>query len=135
MKSRRQHRQVCRSFLQYFTLVFVSVCIICVFSVWGASFVCVTLINLCALLGMVFIPLMKKSFYKRLLMFMVALGAGTLTGSSLLFLLPEVCVDIDERYSTNYSSIRCIVDVVNDAFSVLKWRTSLANITTLTSGR
>ncbi len=39
---------------------------------------------------MVFLPLMKKSFYTRLLMFMVALAVGTLAGSSLLFLIPEV---------------------------------------------
>ena len=64
------------------------------FSVWGIGFLCVTLINLCALLGMVFIPLMARSFYKRLLMFMVALGVGTLTGSSLLFLIPEVDIII-----------------------------------------
>ena len=57
---------------------------------WGYGFLCVTVINLCALLGMVFLPLMKKQFYSRILMFMVALAVGTLAGSSILFLLPEV---------------------------------------------
>ena len=61
-------------------------------TVWGFGFLCVTLINLCAVTGMVFLPLMKKSFYTRLLMFMVALAVGTLAGSSLLFLIPEVSV-------------------------------------------
>ena len=77
--------------LNHIHLVLFAICL-CLFLVWGIGFLCVTLINLCALLGMVFIPLMRKAFYKRLLMFMVALGAGTLTGSSLLFLIPEVSI-------------------------------------------
>lgn len=58
-------------------------------AVWGFGFLCVTLINLCSLMGLVFMPLMRKSFYQRLLMFMVALAVGTLAGSSILFLIPE----------------------------------------------
>lgn len=72
--------------------------------VWGFGFLCVTLINLCSLLGMVFIPFTKKPIYKKLLMFMVALGVGTLTGSSLLFLIPE-CFGLtheDSPYKDDY---------------------------------
>ncbi|KAK2161086.1 hypothetical protein LSH36_121g00043 [Paralvinella palmiformis] len=72
--------------------------------VWGYSFVCVTFINLCSLMGMVFLPLMHKSFYKKLLMFMVALAVGTLSGSSLLFLIPE-CFDMaseDNPFFSDY---------------------------------
>jgi len=57
--------------------------------VWGYGFLCVTLINLCSLMGLFFMPLMRRSFYHLLLMFMVALAVGTLAGSSLLFLIPE----------------------------------------------
>lgn len=59
-------------------------------TVWGFGFLSVSLINICAVVGMVFLPLMKKAFYTQLLMFMVALAVGTLAGSSLLFLIPEV---------------------------------------------
>ena len=57
--------------------------------VWGYGFLSVTLINLCAILGIVFLPLMKRRFYQAMLLFMVALAVGTLSGSSLLVLIPE----------------------------------------------
>ena len=79
--------------------------------VWGYGFLCVTLINLCAVIGMVFLPLMKKSFYTKLLMFMVALAVGTLAGSSLLFLIPEVSTYVLSQLS---------FALTMDSFSVLE---------------
>ena len=65
--------------------------------VWGYSLLCVTIINICSLMGLVFLPLMKKDYYSRLLMYMVALAVGTLAGSSILFLIPEVRIEYFPR--------------------------------------
>ena len=59
-------------------------------SVWGYSFLFVTLINLCSLTGILVLPCMKSGLYKIILMFMVALAVGTLVGSGVLVLIPEV---------------------------------------------
>ena len=39
-------------------------------------------------------PLMSKTFFQRLLQFLVAMGAGTLVATGLLVLLPEVRVPV-----------------------------------------
>ena len=49
-----------------------------------------TLINLCSLTGVMVLPCMKSAMYKVVLMFMVALAVGTLVGSGVLVLIPEV---------------------------------------------
>ena len=59
-------------------------------AVWGFSFLAVTLISLCGLLGVAIVPLMRRMFYNHLLQFLVALAVGTLTGDALLHLLPHV---------------------------------------------
>lgn len=56
---------------------------------WGYSFLCVTVINLCSLGGLVVLPFIHHSLYKKILIYMIALAVGTLAGSSLLFLIPE----------------------------------------------
>ncbi|RUS69617.1 hypothetical protein EGW08_022621, partial [Elysia chlorotica] len=56
---------------------------------WGYSLLFVTLINLCALTGVLVLPCMRLRSYKLVLIFMVALAVGTLVGSGLLFLIPE----------------------------------------------
>ena len=58
--------------------------------VWGFSFLAVTVISLCGLLGVAIVPLMRRMFYNHLLQFLVALAVGTLTGDALLHLLPHV---------------------------------------------
>lgn len=63
---------------------------VCVCLVWMYGFLCVTAINLCALFGLIFLPLMKQRVYHHVLLFMVALAVGTLCGTALLVLLPEV---------------------------------------------
>ncbi|XP_002739136.1 metal cation symporter ZIP14-like [Saccoglossus kowalevskii] len=57
--------------------------------VWGYSFLFVTLINLCSLVGVTIVPFMKKKVYQTILMFLICLAVGTLSGSALLHLLPE----------------------------------------------
>ncbi|XP_064634147.1 metal cation symporter ZIP14-like isoform X2 [Lineus longissimus] len=71
--------------------------------VWGYSFLFVTGINLCSLIGFGFMPFMKKQAYHILLMFFVALAVGTLAGSALLFLIPDALglLEIEEKYHKN----------------------------------
>lgn len=57
--------------------------------VWGYGFLCVTLISLCSLLGAGVVPFMKKSCYKRLLLFFIALAIGTLYSNAIFQLIPE----------------------------------------------
>lgn len=59
-------------------------------SVWGYGILCVTLISLCSLVGASVVPFMKKTFYKRLLLYFIALAIGTLYSNALFQLIPEV---------------------------------------------
>ncbi|KAK4471772.1 hypothetical protein MN116_005170 [Schistosoma mekongi] len=55
----------------------------------GYGFLCVTLSNLCALVGVVFTLLKRYSFFPTLLSFMVATAVGSLLSTSVLVLIPE----------------------------------------------
>lgn len=57
--------------------------------VWGYGLLCVTLISLCSLAGASVVPFMKKTFYKRLLLYFIALAIGTLYSNALFQLIPE----------------------------------------------
>ncbi|XP_035022181.2 metal cation symporter ZIP14 isoform X1 [Hippoglossus stenolepis] len=57
--------------------------------VWGYGILSVTLISLCSLLGACVVPFMKKTFYKRLLLYFIALAIGTLYSNALFQLIPE----------------------------------------------
>ncbi|XP_056131886.1 metal cation symporter ZIP14 [Lampris incognitus] len=57
--------------------------------VWGYGFLCVTLISLCSLVGASVVPFMKRTFYKRLLLYFIALAIGTLYSNALFQLIPE----------------------------------------------
>lgn len=57
--------------------------------VWGYGLLCVTIISLCSLLGAIVVPVMKKTFYKRLLLYFIALAIGTLYSNALFQLIPE----------------------------------------------
>lgn len=56
---------------------------------WIGGFISVTIISLLSLLGIIFMPLMNKAFFKFLLTFLVALAVGTLSGDAFLHLLPH----------------------------------------------
>ncbi|XP_013875159.1 metal cation symporter ZIP14 [Austrofundulus limnaeus] len=58
--------------------------------VWGYGILCVTLISLCSLVGASVVPFMRKTFYKRLLLYFIALAIGTLYSNALFQLIPEV---------------------------------------------
>ncbi|XP_066570613.1 metal cation symporter ZIP14 isoform X1 [Amia ocellicauda] len=57
--------------------------------VWGYGFLCVTVISLCSLVGACVVPFMRKTFYKRLLLYFIALAIGTLYSNALFQLIPE----------------------------------------------
>ncbi|CAG07784.1 unnamed protein product, partial [Tetraodon nigroviridis] len=57
--------------------------------VWGYGILSVTLISLCSLAGAIVVPFMKKTFYKRLLLYFIALAIGTLYSNALFQLIPE----------------------------------------------
>ncbi|XP_006126959.1 metal cation symporter ZIP8 [Pelodiscus sinensis] len=57
--------------------------------VWGFGFLAVTLINLASLLGLVFIPLLKKPYFPKILTYFVGLAIGTLFSNAIFQLIPE----------------------------------------------
>ncbi|XP_070546477.1 metal cation symporter ZIP14-like isoform X1 [Ptychodera flava] len=56
---------------------------------WGYGFLCVTIISCCSLVGAFVIPLMKKKIFQNLLMFLICLAVGSLSGGALMHLIPE----------------------------------------------
>lgn len=57
--------------------------------VWGYGVLSITVISLTSLLAIAVIPLIGRSFYKKLMSFLVALAVGTLAGDALLHLIPH----------------------------------------------
>ena len=98
-------------------------------SAWGYSLLFVTLINLCALTGAFVLPCMRLQSYKLVLIFMVALAVGTLVGSGLLFLIPEVCVHLqvllrqylNQQSRSNLASIALEIAILYRIFEKCKW--------------
>ncbi|KAJ3417343.1 hypothetical protein HDV05_004808 [Chytridiales sp. JEL 0842] len=60
--------------------------------VWLYSLVSVTIVTLCCMLGLLFVPLMKRSAVVTdiILSFLIALGAGTLISDATIHLLPSL---------------------------------------------
>ncbi|KAL8618986.1 hypothetical protein ACOMHN_018369 [Nucella lapillus] len=56
---------------------------------WGYGIGFVTLVCIISNIGGLLTPFMNKTFFQRLLQFLVAMGAGTLAATGLLILLPE----------------------------------------------
>ena len=59
--------------------------------VWLYGFVSVLLISLLSLAGVAVIPTMKGNMYKKIIIVLVGLAIGTLTGDALFHLIPHVC--------------------------------------------
>lgn len=68
----------------------------------GYGILFVTLVSLCSLGGAVIIPFLNKTFYKRMLTWMVGLAVGTLSGSGLLHLMPHTYGMTYESMGNNY---------------------------------
>ncbi|XP_035291718.1 metal cation symporter ZIP14 isoform X1 [Anguilla anguilla] len=74
--------------------------------VWGYGFLCVTVISLCSLVGASVVPFMRKTFYKRLLLYFIALAIGTLYSNALFQLIPEAFgFDPMEAYYVSKSAV------------------------------
>lgn len=58
--------------------------------VWCFGLVCVTLISLCAAVGILFIRGLSKKSYNRFITIFAAVGVGSLISSSTLHLVPQV---------------------------------------------
>ena len=67
---------------------------LCFFSlwsaVWGDGLLSVTVINLASLLGLILTPLIKKSYFPKILTYFVGLAIGTLFSNAIFQLIPEV---------------------------------------------
>jgi zinc transporter 14 len=61
--------------------------------VWGFGLFFVTLISLCALVGIGFMRLLNKNTFKRFITFFVSVGVGSLCGSAVFHLLPQVRIN------------------------------------------
>ncbi|NXS46749.1 S39A8 protein, partial [Balaeniceps rex] len=57
--------------------------------VWGFGFLAVTIINLASLLGLILTPLLKKSYFPKVLTYFVGLAIGTLFSNAIFQLIPE----------------------------------------------
>ncbi|XP_032042084.1 zinc transporter ZIP8 [Aythya fuligula] len=57
--------------------------------VWGFGFLAVTIINLASLLGLILTPLLKKSYFPKILTYFVGLAIGTLFSNAVFQLIPE----------------------------------------------
>ncbi|MFT7796633.1 zinc transporter ZIP14 [Arapaima gigas] len=74
--------------------------------VWGYGFLCVTVISLCSLVGASVVPFMRKTFYKQLLLYFIALAIGTLYSNALFQLIPEAFgFDPLENYYISKSAV------------------------------
>lgn len=62
----------------------------CLSTVWGFGFLAVTIINLASLLGLILTPLLKKSYFPKVLTYFVGLAIGTLFSNAIFQLIPEV---------------------------------------------
>ncbi|CAN2388939.1 cadmium ion transport [Pristimantis euphronides] len=57
--------------------------------VWGFGFLSVTIINLTSLVGLFITPLVKKSYFQKILTYFVGLAIGTLFSNAIFQLIPE----------------------------------------------
>lgn len=73
------------------------------FAVWLYSFLSITAISACGLLGVAVIPIMHKTYYNHLLQFLVALAVGTLCGDALLHLMPHAMSPHDHDHGPGTS--------------------------------
>nr|CAB3266273.1 zinc transporter ZIP14-like [Phallusia mammillata] len=74
-------------------------------TVWGYGFISVTLISLCSLLGISVLPLMKKKFYNKVLLYLICLAVGTLSSNAIFQLIPEGFGIEEDSMTVWYSAV------------------------------
>jgi len=57
--------------------------------VWGFGLLSVTIISLCSLVGIGILPMVNRSFYNKVLLYLIALAVGTLSSNAVFQLIPE----------------------------------------------
>ncbi|KAL7049495.1 hypothetical protein ACKWTF_003725 [Chironomus riparius] len=62
--------------------------------VWLYSSISVFIVSACGLCGVIVVPIMDKQYYHLILQFLVALAVGTMTGDTLLHLLPHAMLPL-----------------------------------------
>ncbi|XP_070497623.1 zinc transporter foi isoform X2 [Chironomus tepperi] len=62
--------------------------------VWLYSTLSVLIVSACGLCGVIVVPIMDKQYYHLILQFLVALAVGTMTGDTLLHLLPHAMLPL-----------------------------------------
>lgn len=63
---------------------------------WGLGLSFVTLISLCAMVGILFMRLLNKNVFNKFITFFVSVGVGSLSGSAVFHLLPQAFGLVDE---------------------------------------
>uniref|UniRef100_A0A915IDL7 Uncharacterized protein n=1 Tax=Romanomermis culicivorax TaxID=13658 RepID=A0A915IDL7_ROMCU len=58
--------------------------------IWGIGLFFVTLISSCAAVGIMLMPCLSKRTYNTVLTYFIGLGVGSLSGSAIFHLLPQV---------------------------------------------
>ena len=60
------------------------------FLAWAYGILFVAVISLSSLAGAIVIPFSKKKIYKKILLLLIGIAVGSLAGSGLLHLIPQV---------------------------------------------
>ncbi|KJH48638.1 metal cation transporter, ZIP family [Dictyocaulus viviparus] len=80
------------------------------YTVWCFGLLFVTIINMCAVLGIAIMRYLTKDVYHQVITLFVGLGVGSLSGSSFYHLLPQahplLMEEVDEQGNLNYSYLR-----------------------------
>ncbi|KAF7633108.1 hypothetical protein Mgra_00007469 [Meloidogyne graminicola] len=63
------------------------------FLVWAVGLSFVTVVGLCAVLGILVMRVLTKKYYNRFITFFVSVGVGSLSGSAMFHLLPQACLN------------------------------------------
>jgi hypothetical protein len=61
--------------------------------VWSVGLSFVTVVGLCAVIGILVMRVLTKKYYNRFITFFVSVGVGSLSGSAMFHLLPQACLN------------------------------------------
>uniref|UniRef100_A0A1I8EYP5 ZIP Zinc transporter n=1 Tax=Wuchereria bancrofti TaxID=6293 RepID=A0A1I8EYP5_WUCBA len=94
------------------------------FIIWTVGLTCVTVISLCAAVGIVFVKKLSKRAYNHFITVLVAVGVGSLITSSTLHLLPQLFIFITVFFPVSSSLLSSfqglgVVDGENYEFIVV----------------
>lgn len=79
--------------------------------VWGYGLLFVTVINVSSLLGVVLMPMMERKFYNRVLIVLIGLAVGSLSGSAVFHLIPQAYGLVDTNTHHGYLWVSLLVSI------------------------